>query len=87
MREGTARTALGKLRPGIARSPLRAGCFSHLQKPYGRRWGTDSGKRIPPSAPHTFFTGPHAGPSDPLRNRVPEPPGFAQVRSGRTPAR
>ena len=57
VREGTTRVKLGMLRPGIARSPLRAGCFSHLRKPYGRRRGTDSRNAIPPWAPHTFFTG------------------------------
>ncbi|GHG05396.1 hypothetical protein GCM10018791_17270 [Streptomyces zaomyceticus] len=47
VRDGTVWAGLGRLRPG---------CFSHLQKPYVREEGTDSRKRIPPSAPHRVFT-------------------------------
>ena len=60
MREGTAGSELGKRRLGIARSPLRAGCFSHLQKPYGSEAPPDSRITRPPSAPHIFFTLPIA---------------------------
>ncbi|BDM71892.1 hypothetical protein HEK616_53790 [Streptomyces nigrescens] len=56
VREGTAWPEPGKRRPGVARSPLRAGCFSHLQKPYGTGSGPDSRITRPPSAPHIFFT-------------------------------
>ncbi|GGT50063.1 hypothetical protein GCM10014713_50210 [Streptomyces purpureus] len=56
VREGTIRAMLGRPRPEVARSLLRAGCFSHLQKPYGREEGTDSRISIPPSAPHNLFT-------------------------------
>ena len=34
-------------------SPLRAGCFSHLQKPYGRGRGTDRRNRDPAIGPRT----------------------------------
>ncbi|GGN50910.1 hypothetical protein GCM10012285_40330 [Streptomyces kronopolitis] len=56
VREGTAWPELGKRRPGVARSPLRAGCFSHLQKPYGTGTAPDSRITRPPWPPHIFFT-------------------------------
>ncbi|CUM38125.1 hypothetical protein BN2537_5215 [Streptomyces venezuelae] len=47
VRRGAVWAGLGMLRPG---------CFSHLQKPYAREEGADSGMGIPPSAPHRVFT-------------------------------
>ncbi|AGJ57625.1 hypothetical protein F750_5192 [Streptomyces sp. PAMC 26508] len=73
MRDGTAGTALGEPRTGITRSPLRAGCFSHLGKPYVEEAGTGSGNGIPPSPPHTFFTRPHRGAWERTVGRFPAP--------------
>ncbi|GGU45538.1 hypothetical protein GCM10010211_06760 [Streptomyces albospinus] len=56
VREGTARSKPGKRRPGVTRSPLRAGCFSHLPKPYGTGSAPVSRITWPPLPPHIFFT-------------------------------
>ncbi|GAA1925441.1 hypothetical protein GCM10009837_58480 [Streptomyces durmitorensis] len=66
MREGTTRTGLGRLRPGVAHSSLWAGCFSHLQKPYVRWWRADRRNGNLSWGSHTFFTCPDGHP----RSRV-----------------
>ncbi len=61
VRDGTAGTALGELRPGIARSPLRAGCFSHLGKPYVRGRRRRKWQRYPAIAPAHLLHTPSPG--------------------------
>jgi hypothetical protein len=54
--DGTAAPMLGKHRLGVARSSLRAGYFSHLQKRYGSYAPCDRWITHPSSASHIFFT-------------------------------
>ncbi len=87
VRGGTAGTVLGEPRPGVTRSSLRAGCFSHLWKPYVRGEWADRGHGNPPWPPHTFFTDPHAQPVDVPENAARPQGESVRIRAWRTPVR